>query len=348
MADPTAIDIAVRLRAELLRNEREAALRLVRAYGASYQRLLPAIDALDAEIAAMDARGEVTAAQVAKLGRLKSLRRQVDAEIQRFIPILQNETEQGIRDAIDMAQSHAPQVVQAALPGVGAVDAQIMARFQRLNPAAVEALLGFTDPRSPLMRGMLTAYPDVAQGVADALVQGLALGYNPRKVARIVQREFGVGLDSALRTTRTAQLNAYREATRATWLANPGIVKGWEWYATRDSRTCMSCIAMDGTKHKPTEQLNDHWNGRCVAIPITATYRDLGIAVDMPRNEQPTAAQWFTEQDEGTQRQMMGKGKYELWRSGSLRLADLTTTANDPVWGPMRVETTLAALTPAA
>jgi hypothetical protein len=173
-------------------------------------------------------------------------------------------------------------------------------------------------------------------------VEGIALGYNPRKVAGIIEQELGQGLDWCLRTARTAQLYAYREGTRAAYLANPEIVTGWEWLATKDERTCMSCIAMDGTIHKADERLNDHHNGRCAMLPLVVDYADLGLNVPR-RSAEPrqTASQWFAEQDEMMQKGMMGEAKWEAWKGGKFKLQDVTGEHTDRVYGPMRVERSL-------
>jgi SPP1 gp7 family putative phage head morphogenesis protein len=349
MTEPIDAYAAVEtLRAQLLARERGAATRLVRAYGDVYRRLQSSIAALDSEIALLSQTGEASYSRVLKLRRLKDLRTQIETEIGHFAAYAEGEIRQGATDAIALGMQHAEAMTQAALPGLGPLDTAIMGSWQRLDPRAFEAILGFLADDSPLMTGMREMLgAAVADNVAQKLAEGLALGYNPRKVARIVQRELGMGLDSALRTARTVQLNAYREATRASYMANPRIVKGWRWHATRDQRTCMSCIAMDGTIHKVDERLNDHWNGRCVALPITPTYRELGFNVDEPDRQTETARQWFEAQPEGAQRAQMGKGKFEAWKAGAFDLGDLSVETADVVWGSMRVERTLKDLMPA-
>jgi hypothetical protein len=219
-----------------------------------------------------------------------------------------------------------------------------MVRWQSLNPEAVNSLLGFLADDSPLMTGLREKLgPAVADQVGQKLFEGIALGYNPRKVAAIIQKELGQGLTWTLRTARTAQLYAYREATRASYLANPEIVKGWEWRSARDNRTCMSCLSLDGTHHKPDERLADHHNGRCSLLPDTVTYRDLGLKVaEPPPVVGDTGEAWFRGQSEAQQRAQMGPGKHDAWKAGKFKFGDLSSLADpDPVYGRMRVETPL-------
>lgn len=349
MTEPlNAFDLAEQFRVALLKGERASAVRLVRSYGAIWQRLQDSIAALDAEIAAKAELGKPW--QATKSANLKRLQKQVEAELNRYAAVVEDEMDQGTRQAIEMAQQHAKALTQASLPGVRALDARIMANWQSLNPDAVASMLGFMAPDSPLRVGLRTEFgATVAQGVADALTEGIGMGYGPRKVAGIVRKQSGMALDSALRLSRTTQLNAYRESTRAAYVANREIVPKWRWTCAKNDRTCMSCIAMDGTEHTYDERLDDHWNGRCAMVPVPIDYADLGLNV--PRTVRPTpqsGAEWFEAQPEAVQRQMLGPGKYEAWKGGQFKLADLSMETSDPVWGRMRVETPLKNLTATA
>ena len=262
----TALESAEQFRRALLSKERQAAVRLVRAYGGVYQRLQSQIEALTAELDRLAEKGELSAAKAGRLARLKNLEKQIAEEVTRYGAVVEAEMDAGARAAVAQAQRDAAALTQAALPGLAPVDAAIMAQWQQLNPAAVESLLGFLADDSPLRQGLRDKLgPAVAERVSEKLVEGIALGYNPRKVAKIIRDELGAGLDWSLRTARTAQLYSYREATRASYIANQDIVPRWQWRSARDERTCASCIAMDGTTHPVTERLADHWNGRCLA-----------------------------------------------------------------------------------
>lgn len=338
-----ALAVSEQFRRALLAQERQAATRLVRAYGGIWTRLQSQIEALTTELDTLAAKGELSPAKVARLGRLKNLERQIAEEVSKYGIYAEQEIAQGATAAIQQAQRDARALTQAALPGLAPLDAAIMARWQSLNPAAVESLLGFLADDSPLKRGLVKDLgPAVAERVGEKLLEGIALGYNPRKVASIIQHEVGQGLTWSLRTARTVQVNAYREATRASYIANEEIVPRWEWRSARDERTCASCVAMDGTVHKANERLNDHWQGRCVMLPLPVSYRDLGFDVDEPPAEdEPTGEAWFAAQSPATQKAILGAGKYEAWQAGKFDFAQLSQEVSDPVWGAMRVEAPL-------
>jgi hypothetical protein len=332
-------------RASLLARERASAVRLVRAYGGVYQRLQTQLAALTAELDALAAKGEqLKPWKVGKMARLQNLQTQVAEEVTRYGAVVENEIDQGAKAAIAQAQTDAMALTQAALPGLAPMDAAIMSQWQQLNPGAVESMFGFLDSGSPLRLGLRTKYgPLVAAAVGRQLVESISLGYNPRKTAAALKNSLGMGLESALRTSRTAQLYAYRESTRAAYAANVDIVPKWKWRSARDGRTCASCLAMDGTLHDHTESLNDHWNGRCAMVPVPVTYRDLGLDIAEPPVvlAEPTGEDWFRAQPEANQKAVLGPGKYAAWQKGEFPFAQLSRETTDPVWGKMRGETPL-------
>ena len=338
MSQPQVFDVMQAFRLSLLRRERKAATRLVNAYGEAYRRLLPQIDALVAEIEA----GGAKAWKGYKLQRLQSLKKQIEFELNEYSVFADREIVLGAREAVQYAGREAKIVTQASLPGFEPVDARIMQSWNRLPSESVETLLGFLENGSPLRESLRAIGPTVADVVESRLAEAIALGYNPRKVAGLIRNELGKSLDWSLRTARTTQIYAYREAARANYIANDHVVKGWIWRCARGDRTCMSCIAMDGTKHPLTERLNDHHNGRCFQEPETFTYQELGIDIPEPKADvSEDAKSWFEKQPEAVQRKMMGNSKYEAWKRGKFKLDQLTTESVDSVWGDIRVETPL-------
>jgi len=115
-------------------------------------------------------------------------------------------------------------------------------------------------------------------------------------------------------------------------VANKSVLQGWVWNAAFDDRVCMSCIVMHGTIHPVEEPLNDHHNGRCVAIPLV---------IGFPNPVTETGEQWFARQSEATQRSLMGREYYDAWRGGAFDLSEMSTTHRDEVYGDMRVQARL-------
>lgn len=297
------------------------------AYMALYRRLIALADAVQQDII----NGKITSEKAArKLARYKLLMEDIDREMMRFQGWL----------GINM-QTWAKQSMQAGLR-----DSQILARlsaatvgevlvgFKGVNPAFVETMLAFLDPGGPLYKGMQFTYGQLAPKVADALIEGIGFGYNPAKVAKNIEQILGHGLTAALRDTRTAQLWAYREATRQNYINNSEIVRGWVWCAELDDVCCDSCLAMHGTVHDLDEVMDDHYNGRCAMIPALVGMKD----------PIETGESWFNKQTEDKQRSILGDDKYQALKEGKFEFKDMSRESPDPVFGMMRGETPLSEL----
>lgn len=335
-----ALEAAALFRAALLRQERAQAARFVRAYGEIYRVLLAQIDAMVEDIMQDPPRVKWRAGQ---LRRWKRLEQDIVNELTRYGAYVDTELRQALQQQIALGLRHAEALVTAGWP-----DELIEAMeplFQRLPAEAVINLLGFTAPDSPLHAALVDQLgPAVAEAVKDKIATGLALGWGPRKTATEIRRALGQGLTWALRTVRTSQLWAYREANRAYFVANEDIIEGWIWYATLgDPRTCVSCIAMHGTFHTNDEVLNDHYNGRCAMIPKTRSWAELGLPDDLPESgpQVQSGRDWFDGLSDAEQQGYMGEAKWRAWKDGAISWDDLTATHDDTVYGPMRVEASL-------
>jgi len=295
-----------------------------------FKRLQGHIDALTLEIGEKEPTIEQAIASV----RYRRLIAQTAEELNQFQALTIAETEALADLGIGLGGTHARQMLAITIG-----DSSIAGRFNALPKETIQTLLGFLSPDGPLYERLKLLAPATTQGVADAISEGVGLGHNPRKIADAVQNEFGKGLTSALRTVRTVQLWSYREANRATYIANSDILEGWIWHAAiGDPRTCMSCIVQHGTLHPLDENLNDHYNGRCAMIPKVK-------GIDSPVTE--SGIEMFEKLPEAQQRALMGVGKYEAWRAGRFQLPALSGEQRDDVYGKMRIEQSLKALIPA-
>lgn len=331
------IDAAAAFRQGLINREAANATALINAYGRAYRSLQGQIQALEQQIAALD---KPDRAQVTRLASLRSLTAQTADEVNRYAVF----ADQSIANAVSaeivngLRESRATVEAYFASPQGRAA---FRAAWDMLPAETVETMLGYVDEGSPLRTALVNRLgPAVAERMADALVDAISLGMNPRRTAALVRRELGVGLTWSLTTARTAQLWSYREASRANYVANSNIVESWTWYASLDSRCCLSCIAMHGTEHPVTDVLNDHHAGRCVALPNVRNARQLGLS--QPEVEPGEA--WFNRQPQATQRQRMGPGMFGAWRAGEFRFGELSQRYEDAIYGTMLRESSLRGL----
>jgi len=276
-----------------------------------------------------------------RIAALRSLQRQVNEEVSRWAIYADQEISNAALREIAAGLADSRNLVTAHFTNPRA-QAAIGARFDMLAPEQVETMLGFLADDSPLHDALVNRLgPELAKRMGETLEEGIALGYNPRKMAALAQQQFGIGLQWALTTARTSALWSYREASRANYVANSDVVVGWIWWAEIASpRTCMSCLAKHGSRHDANEVLNDHHNGRCASIPIVPLATRLGLSA--PKIED--GEDWFNRQPEAVQKARMGPGKWEAWKAGEFTFDALSTVYHDHVYGDMWQETTLTGL----
>lgn len=332
------IDAATRFRQGLLNREQSRATALVSAYGRAYRSMQSQITALEQQIAAME-KPEKT--DVKRLAALRSLTAQVAEEVNRFATFADQTIANAVSEEIVNGLRESRITVESYFTSQQG-RAAIRASWDMLPAETVETMLGFVDESSPLRQTLVGRLGEaVASRMADKLVDAITLGMNPRRTAALVRKELGVGLTWALTTARTAQLWAYREASRANYVANSNIVESWVWWATLDSdRTCLSCIAQHGSVHPVTDVLADHHSGRCVAIPQIRNAARFGLS----QPEIESGEQWFRTQPASTQRQRMGPGMYKAWQANEFRFGELSQQYSDPVYGDMLREASLQGL----
>jgi hypothetical protein len=152
---------------------------------------------------------------------------------------------------------------------------------------------------------------------------------------RMVADGLSQGLNHILLVARDQKIRAYREASRQQY-ERSGVVQKYRRIAAKNTRTCMACIALDGTVWKTSELMPLHPQDRCAMIPIVDGFK--------PVESDENAREWFRDQPEDVQREMMGPGKFEAWQDRKFRLNQLATVRENRTWGPGAQVTTLGDL----
>lgn len=349
MTDPTPLtiqQIVAAYQAALAAEDVSSTQRLSASYLRAFERLEAQQAALLAEIEADQQRGiQPTRGKIVRMRRYQSLIRQTREELDRFSIIIGDDAQNQATDGATQGAQLAADLVQGSLEGLDpGVQASIMATFDQLPTEAVEAIVGALQEDSPLFDTVLSRYGEAhTTSIGQALIDNVLQGRNPRVTARAMTTQWGIPLTDALRISRTEHNRAARTATLATYRTNPHLVKGWRWMAALDPRTCLSCVNLHGTLFPLTETLDDHPNGRCTMAPQMISFADLGI--NLPELdlgiEEGAGQAWFAEQDEATQRQMMGPAKFEAWKAGLFEFSQLSKETTTPRWGRMFSEAPL-------
>lgn len=240
MAD--IFEIAEGFRAALLKNERAAAVRLVKAYGAAWNRISADLAKLNKQIDAARSRGEVVDQWwLIRQERYRSLLDQITREMSRFADFAESQITAEQRRAIAAARNDAQRLMIAA---VGEAPEAIAPNFNRLPASAVENLAGFLSNGSPLNRLLGEFAPSARQQIEQGLMSAIAQGWGARKTATAIRKALGGNLVRALRIARTETIRAYRETTHRVFQANADVMDGWYWLSARNRRTCFPAGAL--------------------------------------------------------------------------------------------------------
>lgn len=181
------------------------------------------------------------------------------------------------------------------------------------------------------------------------LVRAVGMGWGIEKTVReLLVHGLDVGEARAKRIARTEIMRASNESLKDLYNENSDVVKGMVRVAALDDRTCLACSMLDGKFYRLDEMMDDHVNGRCIFVPETKTWAELGfdpmIDKDYPPSQKQRRAtaeyerikrpgqssiyrvthtgigkyrngqEWFLKQPTHIKQQVMGsKINYQLW-----------------------------------
>jgi len=241
------------------------------------------------------------------------------------------------------------------------LDGAVRINTVALSAAQFQSFLGGSSGGTPLPQWVDDAWGHV---VSDKIKRNLNIavlrgeGYQKAvrglldsTIADFTERE-------AVTIARTYIQTANVAAQMAVYQANDDLVKGWRWssvlepgYSKSGRGTCTRCAALDGKEFKFNEgpSIPLHCNCRCVAIPVTKTWRELGIDRDeieqaiRPYTIRPDKnidaggmrtiiesgrhqgdyGTWWAKQPKAFQVNAVGPGRWELLDKGKIEFGDL-------------------------
>jgi hypothetical protein len=265
--------------------------------------------------------------------------------LQSALEAIARKLEQLSSDAGQLITDDLPSVVRAAGEAQEAIIASQLPKAEldglvgwtAVDPKAINAIVQRTTERITSELWPLSAEADAV--VRREIVRGIATGSNPRNTAKAIMRGaeggFNGGLSRALVIARTETLDAHRAAAAEAHAANADVLGGWIWLTDLSPRTCPACLGMAGTEHPLSEPgPQGHPQCRCARGPRTKTWAELGIDIDIeePASALPDAGEWFAQQDERTQRSILGPARYEAWKRGDYPMSDWAVRKPNPAW----------------
>jgi SPP1 gp7 family putative phage head morphogenesis protein len=285
------------------------------------------------QVAAMHAAGEtVSAAKLYRMETYQKLAVQAKSEAQRYARWASGEIARNQAEYAGLGIESASASIRAVYMDAG----QVGGFFDLLPVEAVEAMIGYAGDGTPLYELLLEDYPNSVVKLTQTLIDSTAAGVNPRQTARLMMDDMSGNLNRALTVARSEQIRSFRQASRQQMKAS-GVVEGYIRRAARNPRTCMACIALDGTIYLIDELMHVHPNDRCFMQPIIKGLAPVQVE---------TGLEWFMRQPVETpkdqkgkkliigQKEMMGPKYFKAWKSGDFQFEELADTHIDETWGP--------------
>jgi len=334
-------------RQRLNQHETTAEQQINAAYAGTLATINAHLSVLYTQIQAkLDAGESIPPSWIYEQGRLQSIQQLILHSMNQFGNVSLLTTQQLQQIGVQLGTQSAQELLQATVP------TGVSWSWGMPSPKAIHAIVGANQAGSPLADLFSGFGAEAAKNVSETLVNAITLGENPRKIAPKVADALSIERSRALTISRTELLRAYRSSQIVTYQANSDVVKQWRWTCAKSGRTCIACIMMDGTLHDVSEEFGSHPNCRCAPVPLTVDWGDilgpLGIDTSNIPDSRPqmqSGQDWFEDQDESTQRAVLGNAKYSAWKDGQFDLSDITGHSHDQDWGHSIYEKSLKQLT---
>ena len=282
-------------------------------------------DDLLAMLARYEAKGTIAFSSLVRSAQYQALLGQMEAYINLFEVEWSPDLEALFRE-VGMLGSESS-ITMAALfgdevPGV-------MASFAVLPTGAIENIIAQTRAGKPLAELLSAAYPLASDGLTEALKTQIALGINPRLIAKEASRlGLSQSLNHILLVSRDQSMRAFRTSSLQTY-EQSGVVVGVRRISARLLTTCFMCIQLDGTFYT-LDQAYDaelHSQDRCTFIP--------DVEGAKPLQWEP-ALDWFGGLDPSDQIEILGPGRQQLYADG-MGLDQMFEVKPNAIWGPSPV-----------
>lgn len=316
------------------RQEQEILARLILAYGEGFYRIKNDIALLEEFITSTLETGRTAKASIQQSITYRTLMVSIKGELDDFEGYLKNEIRTAANAAGKLGLSAGNRLMIAALADELGIPIENVPRelISRAPQGTLDFLQIYIERLTPRIDLLSDYHTD---RIGNIILDAVAYGWNPKKIAKAISTGYGVALTDSLRMMRTVQLYGYRQAQNASQIANSDILDGVVWHANLDGLTCMSCVALHGKVFPVGTLCNDHYNGRCRMLPLVK-------GAENPLAQSGEA--WFREQAEGRQKNMMGAGQWEAWKAGRFDFSALSIERDDDVYGRMRTHASLKEL----
>ncbi len=319
MAEPEVVNVVREYREGIAQNERDMLRRMARLWVEPYRYFEKQVNALADEISKRRESGQpVYPDYVYSLERYKSMMEQAQKRIDQYNRSVLGLVTGEETEAAEIGHESAKEPVNLAEP-----DAPM---WTRVNQREARIAAGMTADGSPLERLLAKSYDLTREKLEQTLVTGLAVGQGSGYIARQLMDAFEMPEQRAVLIARTEVNRAYRLANWET-MKSSKAVKGYRRMCYPPT-ACFACLVLDGEFYPLNSAPCDHPNGKCSFVPVTEHYDPID-AKNWKRGQD-----WLMEQDEETQRRIMGAGRFELWKNGEITdLRKFALVRENETWG---------------
>ena len=317
-------------------------------------QVLQSLDQMGLELERQLARaGALTSFSKARLNRLLA---QTGDTIESYYARAQDHADNAIDSTVRTQAAHATDVLSAEV----STDVSLPTAATMAQLADDTIIMG-----APSATWWARQSQDTTFKFAAAVRQGILAGETNEQIVRKVvgsATQPGI-LQIAKRNARTLVHSSIQtvanRAAIATYNENDDVVEGMQQLSTLDDRTTDICIAygsdgadgdgaqwdMDGNPLPGTDLPflggpPRHWNCRSVLVPITTSFKKLGVDVAemdpgmRASSEGPTSntfEEWLQGRTEEQQDEQLGAGRAQLWRDGRITLQQLLDMHGNPL-----------------
>lgn len=314
---------------------------LIDGYFVVQQRILAEYAALGNKIQAAQAAGAaVSPSWLLQQQRFEKFLQQVDFQVAQYAAFAGTVIGASKQNFVQKAMQNTQALLQAQSRSPGQ-QARVSASFSTMKVEALQAAVAFTTD-GPLKNLLSTLAPSGWKAAREALIRGVGLGYNAKQIAGELAQSLSIPPTRALRIARTETMRAYREANRLIYQENEDMIVGWRWNASMSRRTCPVCYAMHGKIFPAKTRMATHVNCRCIQIPVTREWEELGFdGVQNPPLPNTDGEARFAKLSPSEQQEILGKAKFEAFQQGKISLQNLVGIGRHPEWGEFRFERNL-------
>lgn len=308
-------DISNAERAALIAANKSVMVDLARPWRDVESDLNSAIQALALELADMRRQGKpITQEKLLQLDRMRDLLQQLQKSLNRYATEAAPIINAHIRATGKIGIGSSVRLIQA----LGVPANQIFDVPESILDDVAKSIRNNKALATLLNR----AYPIAAQGIVNQLSGGISAGVNPRALAsQILRQGAAQGLEHIMLVARDQGNRSWRETGRRSMAANG--VDEYRRTAAKQDRTCIACLALDGTIYKVNVIMPLHPQCRCFLVPIVKGF---------PRPDIQTGKDWLASLPEARQKTILGPRRFEAFKGGR-NLEDMIAIEDSGEWG---------------